>query len=303
MKKLISMALAGFLMFGGTTVLANNPSAQLITPNVTLTEWDHSELPVSWHTPSVSPVITRSLRLNDDFLRVQLADEVVYFMSHNDFLKIFLAHLGFGVEDVDLYWYWDSETDTLEITSPHARSREEERTIVDPIDMENINYDEWIFLQFITSVIDLHGASVSESFIRVDLGRPSFIAETVSGRDIITQTGDDEDTSFSFESVFGCNAEDIRTILDNDEGELSIFDVVKINIQDLRDSEFPDDLIDEALEMQRVYGTVEMLNMARQLEHMKSMIEESNILNSENFSGLLEIARQALESKERGGIS
>jgi len=295
-KKLISMALAGVLMFGGTTVLANNPNVQLITSNAIFTEW---EQPISWGTRDTQ-VITRNLRLSDDFLRVQLADEVIYFMSHNDFLKIFSANSGFGMDELDMHW--NSETDALEITSPNVWGGGE-RTPVDPIDMDNINNDEWIHLQFIISTVDLHGASISDSFISIDLGRPSFVEETVSGRDITTQTGDEEDISFSFESVFGCNAEDIRTILGDNENEFSIFNVVKVNIQDLRDSELSDNLIDKALELQRVHGTVEILNIAMQLENMKSMIQNEDILNSENFRGLIEIARQTLESKERGGIN
>ena|GEM_PF-2252595 len=313
MKKLISMALAGFFMFGGTTVFANNPNVQLVTPSVTIKGWDMGEHPhFGWINHSELEVITRNIGLNDDFLRVQLADEVAYFMSHNDLATI-IAEISHFRQNEEIETYWNSETDVLEI-SVSGMSFISEREAVDPIDMDSINHDEWVYLRFLTDGLSV-GMSASDTFLSVQASQQAFggvamisVSFDSEGGAIVAESepepapAPEEVEDFSFDSVFGCNAEDIRTILVDDENEEFIFERIKVNIQDLRDAGlFSDEIIEQALELQATHGTPRMLNISWQFENMKMTVEQPDMLSDTQLRQLLEISRNTLENRERGG--
>lgn len=217
MKKLIPAFLAGVFALTGVEVLANNV--------VKTAEFTDTEV-----------VRNADWSLGLDVVRVQVegSDDTYKFVPISDLLR------SFG-HDVT----WDSETNTLKIVEASLHRYTEQRElhpIIEPIDMDNINPDEWVDIWLFNSI----GGMWSDGIV-VGAENPLVIPEDI-------------DTDYWFEnyfpyledrniftSVIGCNAQEIRSIWYTSEFG---FANNKFNLQDLIDSGiFSDEEIERALEM------------------------------------------------------
>jgi len=190
MKKLIPMLLTTAFAFAGvlgsttTTVLANN-IASMESVNTQIL------LPGSW-----------PLEINRNMMNVTLenSDEIYRFIPINEALE------SLNITDFNF------DGNTLEITNNMLSNYQELREltpIIEPIDMENINIDEWVSSNVLLTASGWN--SMSFDMITISLRYQT--------RDQIPQGMDwnywfenyfEETTMLS--SVLGCNAEEFRSI-------------------------------------------------------------------------------------------
>ena len=206
MKKLIQLFLAGVFSLTGVNVFANNyiKTAEL------------SDIQVTFDG--------QNLELSHNVIKVQVYDNTYKFIPVRDLLQRF-GHTS----------YWNHEANTLEITHSlldHYLDMRILHPIVYPINMDNINPNEWI---------GFSGMSALLSDVTVNMGSNSFVADISYFP--ITIVPDDVDFNYwiednsptvttLFSSIIGCNAEEIRSIIVTH----GVFTDTKFNAQDIIDS-------------------------------------------------------------------
>ena len=306
MKRLVPMFLTGFFMLAGasTNVFANEDIERVVLsrPNVNLIEWqpDNEEAGFRGWPPFGHHVATRSLQLSESLLRVQMAgsDDVSHFVSYTQIPEI-LALLdewdtGFEVN-------WNKETDTIEIFSDWFRNNQN-NVIVDPIDMDNINPDEWVDLEFIFSLGQQDGegrnfnfsGSGSSDFVTIE--RFWWTAPDDESVAVVSQSEREE----LFTSIIGCNTSKIRAIPiimpDDVTGTFISGFNSRINIQDMIDSEiFTDNDIKRMIELQEKYGTVEAYRLAQNFQFLSEMIT-SGSFSDENLAQIIATIEHTLSN-------
>ena len=225
MKKLIPAFLAGAIALTGVEVLANNviESAEFGNTKIEFNEWP--------------------LELDRNIINVQLGNsaDTHRFIS----LKSLLTAFGHGID-------WNAQTNTLEIINfavHHYRELRELHPIIEPIDMDSINPDEWFNWWQISSnnkSLSIHsGVLVS---LMENAPRPDN-EHLMSSDDWEYWFENHFDRYFDrtiFTSVIGCNVQEIRTIMYESH---SGFSEIQINLQDIKDSGiFSDEEIEQLLE-------------------------------------------------------
>ena len=279
MKKLIPLFLAGAFVLTGVEALANNviENAEFANTQLEFNDW--------------------SLELDRNILSVQLrgSEDVRKFVPLEDLL----TSQGHRVE-------WDSRTNTLEITTStlnHYQQQRELHPIVEPIDMDNIDSDEW----FNWWLLSNNNFSLSHGGVLA-----SMVEHQPWPDDFHLMDSDEMDYWFEnhfdhyfdgtiFESVIGCNAEKIRVInYMNPYG----FSEIKFNLQDVIDSGiFSDEEIEELLENIRTESQPwsEERMAQHQLEDILSQVSREphfiNILSDEQLEQLAEMARAQMSNE------
>ena len=289
MKKLIPVFLTGFLtLLAGTAevdVFANNIAEQVEINNVGVifNGWESG--------------------FDVDLLNFETATSE----SSNSFLPVrsVLEFLGYHVT-------WNAEANNIELIDRESFNYKifrEAYQIIDPIDVDNINPDEWIShheiferinanlrfqdvsLQF-NIVSGVLAVSNINTIFRDDTDEENELDLAISGAAISTghrSMGLDEDISFSntgrtFTSVIGCNTGSIRTIYI--ESDTNWFGELKFNLQDLVNSGI---FYDEELEnLLNPYVHQNPLEDMDYLDMLKMMIPWLNF-SDEQFLGLVEL--------------
>lgn len=224
MKRLIPAFLSGVFALTGLTgleVLANNV---VKTTEFSNTEVVHND---SW-----------SVGLDVISVQIEGSEDTYKFIPIMDLL----IHFGHKAE-------WNAETNTLEITESllhYYMQGRELHPIIEPIDMDNINSDEWVDIWMFSS------------FSTQDTQFIVWRNEIIVSVDQSPEIPEDVDLDYWFESnykegyktvitsVIGCDAQKVRSIRYVSENG---FNDIKFNLQDLIDSGiFPEGHIEEVLE-------------------------------------------------------
>jgi len=185
MKKLIPMLLTTAFAFAGvlgsTTVLANNIESM---------EFSNTQIYDSW---------SFGLELNRNIINITLenSNEIYRFIPINDALE------SVGVN-------FNLSGNTLEITNStllHYQGLRELNPIIEPIDMENINIDEWVSSNVLSGALDWP----TTDFDMVTISLRSMVP-IPEGMDRIYWFENYFDETIILSSVLGCNAEEFRSI-------------------------------------------------------------------------------------------
>ena len=281
MKKLIPLLLSGAFMLTGSNVFANNLAEKSeFSTDVTLTGIQLESIShfTNWvHLNDRSQIVTQQLQLNNNLLNVQIADgygnyELVNFISHADIVAfldkiISLSGNEFGF---NANAYWNSETNTIEVvTDEWLAWQQNQPQLIEPIDMDSINPDEWLDLWFLS-----HFDNHSMGFLMTSRSTVQF--------DMFTRSDENNYEDYTLIiSVVGCNTSDIR-IIDN---QISGF---QVKIQDLKNSDiFTHDEILYLIELQKIYGTYNAFALSQQFNSIKKMIK-SELFSAEQLSEILQ---------------
>ena len=295
MKKLIPMFLASAFMLTGSNVFANNlaENAEFVETTITLKTLDvnDEERFMSRWTQfgfDESNIVTSLLRSNENLLRVQMPDndDVVYFIPYAEIARL-LTEVAQNdrwrsSENHGLHVNWVSETNTIEFFDGwFLEHQESEVQVVDPIDMDTINLDEWISIEFIFQPRESNEDEAASS--RSFGGSWGSDSVNISLWDSYNNTSETV-----FESVVGCNTVDIRAINVHLETQdladpFQQFNI-KFNLQDMIDSEtFARDEVENWIKLRDTYGTPEKLRGARSFEGNKELIESGVLSNDQLY--------------------
>ena len=217
MKKLIPAFLAGVFTLTGVEALASNiiERVEFSDTKMVLNNWP--------------------LELDRNILSVQIrgSEDIYKFIS----IKDLVANFGHGDD-------WNAQTNTLELIEGslyHYRQQRELHPIIEPIDMDNINSDEWINLWWSQGNTMMHSGHDGVVGIIEERVHPPLDMEI----DYWFENYFNPEDFIRVRSTIGCNAQEIRSIFYiNPNG----FTDVKFNIQDIEDSGiFSDEETDELL--------------------------------------------------------
>jgi|GEM_PF-2407760 len=189
MKKLIPMFLAAAFAFSGalgsTTVLANNiESMETTNTQIAIHDWP--------------------LEIDGNIINIILenSDNIYRFIPINGILENF--GLDFNLSDGKL--------EITDFTLSNYQALRELNPIIEAIDMENINLDEWVSSNVLSTV--LGGAGTSFDMVTISLQSQPEIPEGMDRRYWFENHFSEPIPLLS--SVIGCNAEEFRSILFND---------------------------------------------------------------------------------------
>ena len=242
MKKLLAGFLAGAFLLSSVNVLANDSieNAELNSVRVILNGYQ--------------------IKLNEALLDIQNVNSQnkVNFMPFRELLEYLGYHIEFNSEtnniEISEQWYFDMLT------------RNEAIQIIEPIDVDNINYDEWIASTFLYL---LGGSREFDGTMFGHLG---------SGSDTEYTFNHAYDHNARFTSIIGCNTSDIRGFRVD---PWTLF----LNIQDLLESGiFSDEELAEIkdlIELERTYGTFEGYLAARNFDNIQQLIISGEFTNEE----------------------
>ena len=290
MKKLIPVFLTGFFIItsANTNVLANEviESAEFTKTNISVSKWMPDDENTPFHlSPLGHHVVTNNLQLNRNLLGVQMAgsDDIVYFVSHTEVAEILLALDRWG-ESFEVNW--NEEDNVIEILNSWFIGASIS-IIEDPIDMETINFNEWININFVLVASEY----LEEQSYRISAHG---IHETITFERFNLETFESEEL---FTSVMGCNISKVRVIspivLDHD-AEIAIPFHIGVNIEDLKNSNtFTEDEISIMLELRERYVTADALQLSRMFDHIEEIIT-SGSFSDEDLANIIDLIEQVL---------
>ena len=283
MKKLVPMFLSGILMLSSSNVFANNvvENAEFINSNVTLAVFANEDDRASWPNVSDNPKIeTQQLHLGKNFLVVQMAgvDNIVPFINYSE-ISLLLMEI---FPHFQMSAYLNNETNTIELIDESWTNQMSELKVVDPIDMSNINRNEWINVSFI------HTLENRSNYSSLGMGQAVFdsdgfnVYDWTPVRSLSVQRIENFEFESVFESIVGCNTADIRVIefnLGSWDFYVNIHDLVNLNI--LEESE-----VLELLEREAVYETIGAYLLAQSLNSYKESIS-SGMFSDEQLAKII----------------
>jgi len=270
MKKLIPMFLSGIFMLAGQNVFASTTieNAEFSNVNIYVRE-PENPFDIFDIITEDRKIITRKIESSTNLVKVHVSDnEAIHFIDIAEVPR-FLKELNIQFLNHELNINFDANTNTIEILTDEfldSERRWQETQIIEPIDMDNINPDEWIDFWLISA---MHSEQNVMSF--------SWFSSEIISVQVETETGDFKSL---IDSVIGCNTEDIRVISDYDYRH-------SINIQDLKDNDiFSDDELSRLLQIKEIYGTFEEFHISTLFNSFRETLN-SGVLSDEVLSDIL----------------
>jgi|GEM_PF-2534366 len=285
MKKLVGVILIIPTLLVTLIVPANTTieKAGFNEVSVYFREWDSDTHRHSLLHTDKDEIITRRIELDKSLLSVQLSnsDEPTHFIYYKE-LPNLLSQINFWDSIIS---YWDSETDTIQILSENFLKFEQqlnEIQVIEPIDINNVNLDEWINISFFSTLNNGYEYTFSvtrnnnEYTGRVNSGDASIIIQrhTVDLIEVIDSLGSTIESSDIVSSIVNCNTANIRVIEVNHSYE--------VNIQDLKNNNiFSDEEISRMLEIRAIYGTVAEYDAVMHFNSFKEIVKSGELSNEE----------------------
>ena len=265
MKKLIPLFLTGIFTLSGVNVFANSSIEAVTATDTQVTLRSHP------------------LELNESVLNVQVGENTYKFVSVADIFQ------SFGIS-----FYWNNETSTLAITENILSIYQEMRElypIVERIDIDNINPEEWISDHILFTL----GPDTNWGSNGFMLEAQEVIITNREELSLRDWHDYDPEINIIFTSITGCNAEKIRSIVVTEELEYWSAQRFKLNIQDLLDSGLVSaEQIEEELRREQIFGGFDTFTEEElaqmELETLLRSVEHG-IFSAEQMEQLLELAK------------